>query len=132
MPCLPTQLLIYFFFLLFFASLYARRRLSAGHRLCCEVCVGTAESGPVFPHRWGCINTGGRGRKSTWGHTHTVLCVCADSRKSQSNEKRREFLFDSTGNPRRVCPGMRTALEAGRNRENGKKRRKKGTKKSGA
>lgn len=85
----------------------------------CEVCVGrTAESGPVFPHRWGCINTGGRGRKSTWGHTHTVLCVCVLTLGKVSQTKNgREFLFDSTGNPRRVCPGMRTALEAGRNRE---------------
>jgi hypothetical protein len=65
--------------------------------------------------------------------THTLSCVCVLTLGKVSQTKNgREFLFDSTGNPRRVCPGMRTALEADRNRENGRKRRKKGTKKSGA
>lgn len=55
----------------------------------------------------------------THTHTHTLscvsVCVLTPGKVSQTKNVGNSF---STGNPRRVCPGMRTVLEAGRNREN--------------
>jgi hypothetical protein len=101
----------------FFASLYARRRLSAGHRLW-GVCGEDGRVWSGFSTQMGMYKYGRTWKEVDVGtHTHCLVCVCADSRKSQSNEKRSGIPFWFDGKSKACLPrdedGARGGEESG-------------------